>query len=104
VGRNQHAMDDVAEAARAHGVQVATAIADVTDTDAARRAVAQIDDELGVMDLLVNNAGRIESVEADFLNTDLAEMWQIVETNLYGPMLLAHAVLPGMLERGGGRV
>jgi len=104
LGRNPDAMDEVAESARAHGVRVATAAADVTDPDATRDAVTQIDDELGGTDLLVNNAGRIESVEADLLSTDLAETWQIVETNLYGPMLLAHAILPGMLERDGGRV
>lgn len=104
LGRRRDAMDPVAESVRAHGVRAATAIADVTDTSAVRTAVGELEDELGGIDLLVNNAGRIESVEADFLHTELAETWQMVETNLYGPMLLAHAVLPGMLQRGGGRV
>ena len=31
-------------------------------------------------------------------------MWRVVETNVRGPMLVTHAVLPGMLARGGGRV
>ena len=54
------------------------------------------------MDLLVNNAGTDQF--GFFKDTD-EELWQrIVDINLFGVMRTTHAVLPGMIERGGGRI
>jgi NAD(P)-dependent dehydrogenase (short-subunit alcohol dehydrogenase family) len=58
---------------------------------------------LGSVDLLVNNAGRIDA-EVPLWEADPDEWWQILDTNVRGPFLLARHVVPGMLARGGGRV
>ena len=77
--------------------------ADVTDAAAVTAAVGAAQDALGSVDLLVNNAGRVDA-EVPLWEADPDEWWAIVETNVRGPFLLAHAVVPGMLARGGGRV
>lgn len=94
-----------AEIASAHpDVRVVTAAVDVTDPGATRDAVVGADDALGGIGLVVNNAGVIERTEGPFADDDVDDAWRVVETNVRGPMNVAHAVLPGMLARGGGRV
>lgn len=78
--------------------------ADVRDPDVVRDVVARVERELGPVDLLVNAAAVIESVERPFWEVDAQESWDVVETNLRGPLQLCRAVLPGMVERGSGRV
>jgi len=71
---------------------------DITNYEAVQKAVAAA----GSIDILVNNAGW--DMFRPFLKTD-PEFWQkIISINLVGPMNLLHCVLPGMVERGGGRV
>lgn len=71
---------------------------DITDYEAVKKAVAAA----GPVDILVNNAGW--DMFKPFLATD-PQFWQkIIAINLVGPMNLLHCVLPGMVERGGGKV
>ena len=95
------AMDDVADATGARTLAVA---ADVTDPDAVQAAVTQVLAELGPVTLLVNNAGLIDAAEVPLWETDPAQWWSVVASQVRGPFLLAHAVLPGMVAAGGGRV
>src|SRR5690606_31109078 len=83
--------------------RAAVVTADVTDAGAVAAAVRAAEDALGGVDLLVNNAGRVDA-EVPLWEADPDEWWAIVETNVRGPFLLARAVVPGMLARGGGRV
>ena len=71
---------------------------DITDYEAVKKAVAGA----GPVDILVNNAGW--DMFKPFLKTD-PQFWQkIISINLVGAMNLLHCVLPGMVERGGGKV
>ncbi|MGC5586066.1 SDR family NAD(P)-dependent oxidoreductase [Ornithinimicrobium sp. W1679] len=76
---------------------------DVTDARAVEAAVAQVLDRHGRIDLLVNNAGLIET-EQPLWDADVDEWWQVMVTNVKGPFLLMRAVVPHMLAAGGGRV
>ncbi len=87
-----------------HGVRVLAAAVDVVDAAALHRVVGHAEQHLGTIDLLVNNAARIESTERPFWEADPEEMWEVVETNLRGPMLLCRALLPAMVQRGRGHV
>ncbi len=78
--------------------------ADVTRTGEVRAAVDNVTRHLGPVDLLVSNAGLREPAEALPWEADPLDWWRVVETNLRGPFLLAHAVLPAMVARGAGRV
>lgn len=104
LARNQAALDSTAAQVRARGVEALVVTADVVDRQAVAAAVATVEKALGGIDLLVNNAGVIESVEEGFAETDVEETWRVVEVNVRGPMLVTHAVLPGMLARGSGRI
>ncbi len=78
---------------------LATAL-DVTDTASVGRAVAQVGDAFGPVDVLVNNAGTDRF--AFFVKTDEA-LWDFVlGVNLRGVLACTHAVLASMQERGGG--
>ena len=71
---------------------------DITDYEAVKKAVA----EVGPVDILVNNAGW--DTFKPFLKTDPAFWQKIISINLIGAMNMLHCVLPGMVERGGGKV
>ncbi|MEW6688275.1 MAG: SDR family oxidoreductase [Pseudomonadota bacterium] len=71
---------------------------DITDYEAVKRAVA----EVGPIDVLVNNAGW--DMFKPFLKTDPAFWQKIISINLVGAMNMLHCVLPGMVERGRGKV
>lgn len=87
-----------------HGANVLPAAIDVADAAAVDRVVMHAEQHLGTVDLLVNNAARIESRPVPFWESDVEEVWGVVETNLRGPLLLTRALLPPMVGRGHGRV
>lgn len=104
LARDQSALGGVREQVERAGVRAVVLPADVTDVRAVRAAVAAAEAELDGIDLLVNNAGRIESAEVPPWQADPDEWWSVFEANVRGPFHLVQAVVPGMLARGGGRV
>jgi 3-oxoacyl-[acyl-carrier protein] reductase len=104
VGRSLSGLREVADQITAAGGRAAVAIADVRVFAEVRDAVASVERELGGIELLVNNAGVIDSVEVPAWQADPDDWWRVVETDLRGPFHLVRAVVPGMIERGGGRV
>jgi len=71
---------------------------DITDYEGVKRAV----EAAGPVDILVNNAGW--DMFRPFLQTDPAFWQKIISLNLVGALNVLHAVLPGMVARGGGKV
>ena len=109
LGRTRAHLDAVAEEARAAraGAVVVVEQVDVVDRAAVAAAVGRVEAafaEAGGLGLLVNNAGVIERAEVDLVADDVEDVWRVIETNVRGPLLLSHAVLPAMLERGSGYV
>ncbi|MFE5338111.1 SDR family NAD(P)-dependent oxidoreductase [Isoptericola sp. NPDC056573] len=108
VARDAGRLAEVAREVRALGRVALELPADVTDAAAVAAAVraaeaSPADGGLGSVDLLVNNAGRIDA-EVPLWEADPDEWWSVLETNVRGPFLLARHAVPGMLARGGGRV
>lgn len=87
-----------------HGIRCLPAAVDVTDPAAVDRVVPHVEQQLGTVDLLVNNAARIEAAEVPFWESDLEQVWSVVETNLRGPLLMTRALLPPMVARSRGHV
>jgi len=75
---------------------------DVTSPYSVRHAVESVERDIGPVSILVNNAGT--DWFGFFKDTD-EDLWsRVVDINLMGVMRATHAVLPGMIERGGGRI
>lgn len=75
---------------------------DVADTDAVREACRRVDGEVGPIDVLANVAGWDRFIE--FVETT-PDFWdRVIDINYRGTLNTVHAVLPGMIERGRGRV
>jgi 3-oxoacyl-[acyl-carrier protein] reductase len=72
---------------------------DVTDREAVERAVA----EAGDVELLVANAG-IGNQDGATWELEPEDWWRVVEVNVLGVHLCCRAVIPGLLERGRGRI
>lgn len=77
--------------------------ANVTDAAAVEAAAKELERELGPPDLLVNNAGTLAPAGPPW-EADPESWWQDVETSLLGTFLWTRALVPGMLERGRGRI
>jgi 2-hydroxycyclohexanecarboxyl-CoA dehydrogenase len=94
-GRAKEVADGLA--GRALGVEV-----DITSRPSVEAALAATESALGPVDVLVNNAG-IDTVEP-FLTSEEATWERIVAVNYLGTVRCCHVVVPGMVERGAGRV
>jgi 2-hydroxycyclohexanecarboxyl-CoA dehydrogenase len=75
---------------------------DVTDSASVEDGVSRATDELGPISVLVNNAGWDEL--RPFLETDEPFWDRVIEINFKGCLRLTKAALPGMVERGWGRI
>lgn len=95
----RRAADEIKEGTRAEVLPVA---ADVTDAGDVERLVAETEDDLGPVDVLVANAGGPPSGE--FTEFDDSDWRDAFELNLLSSVRLARAVIDGMADRGWGRV
>jgi 3-oxoacyl-[acyl-carrier protein] reductase len=89
--------------AAAAGIGAVPFVHDTGDADAAADLVAQIERELGPIDILVTNSGG-PPASPDALSFTLEQWRSAYELLLLGALALVEAVLPGMRERGWGRI
>jgi len=76
---------------------------DVAEREGVERMVAHTEREVGPIDLLVANAG-IGNQDGATWEVDPDDWWHVFEVNMLGVHLCCRAVIPGMLERGAGRI
>jgi 3-oxoacyl-[acyl-carrier protein] reductase len=83
-------------------------IADLTDWDQAQRAFAEAEAALGPIDVLVNNAGMVqtgtEDAGGEFLALEHATWMHEVDRNLHTTFRMCRLAAPGMADRGWGRI
>ena len=77
-------------------------LCDVSDGGSVAAAVRKVEGALGPIEILVNNAGWDEM--RPFLETDEPFWDRVIEVNFKGGLRLTREVLPGMVERGFGRI
>jgi NAD(P)-dependent dehydrogenase (short-subunit alcohol dehydrogenase family) len=94
---------ETAAAIVANGGRAIAVTADATNETDVRRAIAAAEDGLGAIDVLVNNAGTARAV-GPVWEVEPEEWWSDVETSVKSAFFCSRVVLPGMLERGGGRI
>lgn len=99
---NGAAAEAAAAEIREAGGRAEAGVCDITNVDAVRAAVADVEGKLGPTWALVNNAGW--DTPMPFLKTT-PDFWQkIININYFGPINMTHAVAGGMVQRGGGRI
>ena len=96
------AAQDTAQAVRSAGSASLALELDVTSAESAERTVATVQEQLGIVDVLVNSAGIYRI--GDYRAVDPDAWRQLLEINLTGTYLMCRAVLPGMIERGRGSI
>ena len=96
-GRQQKAIDDVAQKEGAHGIK-----ADVSSEADNARVVEFCMKQMGGVDVLINNAG--VGYIADVGSIDMASMRSLFGTNVFGMVDLANRVVPSMIEHASGDI
>ena len=101
-GRDEMELARAQTQLEAAGIQVLALPCDVTDPDAVERMVATTIARYGQIDILINNAGIIQSKPLDA--TTRADFEASMDTMFWGLYTVTMAVLPGMRARGSGRI
>ncbi|WP_349295474.1 SDR family oxidoreductase (plasmid) [Thioclava sp. 'Guangxiensis'] len=106
---SSRSLETCREDALAEGAATVTTLTfDVSDSSACEKALADI----GTVDVVINNAGRSLRLISETFNTVPTKFWEtrpeawdhIIATNLNGPFHVSRCVVPGMVERGYGKI
>ena len=100
--RSQHHMDQALADYKAKGIEAHGYICDVTNEEQVNAMVADINKELGVIDILVNNAGIIKRIPMTEMSVE--DFRKVVDIDLNAPFIVSKAVIPGMKEKGHGKI
>jgi gluconate 5-dehydrogenase len=98
----QELVDKGLAAYKEAGIDAHGYVCDVTNEDAVNTLVAQIEKEVGVVDILVNNAGIIKRIPMHEMSA--ADFRLVVDIDLNAPFIVAKAVIPSMIKKGGGKI
>ena len=82
---------------KAHGY-----VCDVTDEEAVQAFVKKVEEEVGIIDVLVNNAGIIKRIP--MLEMSAKDFRQVIDVDLNAPFIVSKAVIPGMIKKGHGKI
>ena len=84
------------------GVEVHGYVCDVTDEPAVQKLVSQIREDVGIIDILVNNAGIIKRIPMTEMRVE--DFSKVIDVDLIAPFICSKAVIPGMMEKGHGKI
>ena len=84
------------------GIDAKGYLCDVTREDEVSAMIADIEQTLGTIDILVNNAGIIKRIP--MIEMTAAQFRQVIDVDLNAPFIIAKAVIPDMIEQGGGKI
>lgn len=84
------------------GIDAKGYLCDVTDEEAVKAMVADIEKTVGTIDILVNNAGIIKRIPMEEMS--VGDFRSVVDVDLVAPFICAKAVIPGMIRKGHGKI
>ncbi|MCY4528585.1 MAG: SDR family NAD(P)-dependent oxidoreductase [Chloroflexi bacterium] len=102
-GRSQDTLDVTSAELRAHGVNAVGIVADVSDIEQAAPLHGKVVDQLGPIDILVNNVGG-SKVRTDAPELTVDELRGVFDLNVFGGYELMRLVIPHMKEQQWGRI
>ncbi|MDR1678817.1 MAG: gluconate 5-dehydrogenase [Prevotellaceae bacterium] len=100
--RHEEALNKGLAAYKEAGIEAKGYLCDVTDEDGVTAMIKQIEAEVGTVDILVNNAGIIKRIPMHEMSA--ADFRQVVDIDLNAPFIMAKAVIPAMIKKGGGKI
>ena len=86
----------------ADGIDAKGYVCDVTDEAAVTELIAKIEKEVGVVDILLNNAGIIKRIPMHEMAAE--EFRQVIDVDLNAPFIVSKAVLPSMMKQRSGKI
>jgi len=98
----QELVDKGLESYAAEGIKAHGYVCDVTDEDGVDAMIARIEKEVGVIDIMVNNAGIIKRIP--MIEMAAKDFRQVIDVDLNAPFILSKAVIPGMIKKGHGKI
>jgi len=102
VARSTEILERLAEELRRQGHEAIALTADMRDPSQVRKAIADTVEQLGRLDVLVNNAG--QAARGTIADVDLEDYRQVMELNVFGPFVAMQAAIPVMRRQGGGLI
>ncbi|MBD5095072.1 MAG: gluconate 5-dehydrogenase [Subdoligranulum sp.] len=99
---NQELVDKGLAAYREAGIEAHGYVCDVTNEEQVGAFVKQVTEEVGHINILVNNAGIIMRIP--MVEMTAAQFRKVIDIDLNGPFIMAKAVIPDMIEQGGGKI
>lgn len=99
---NQELVDKGLAAYKEAGIKAHGYVCDVTDETAVGEMIHKINQEVGHIHILVNNAGIIKRIPMVEMTAD--QFRQVIDIDLNGPFIMAKAVIPAMIQQGGGKI
>jgi gluconate 5-dehydrogenase len=98
----QALIDEGLKGYKAVGITAHGYLCDVTSEPQVQEMIAKIEKEVGVVDILVNNAGIIKRTPMHEMSA--ADFRQVIDIDLNAPFIMAKAVIPAMIKKGGGKI
>ena len=100
--RAEETVDRGLKAYKELGIDAKGYLCDVTDEEAVKAMVTDIEATVGTIDILVNNAGIIKRIPMEEMNVE--DFRRVVDVDLIAPYICAKAVIPGMIKKGHGKI
>jgi len=101
-GRNEGSVRKAEEEYQKQGISAKGYVADVSCEEDIAAMVAAVEKDLGIPDILVNNAGITKRIPMTELSVE--EFREVLDVDLVGPFLMSRAVIPGMIQKGRGKI
>ena len=98
----QELVDKGLAAYKEAGINAHGYVCDVTDEDAVHAFIAKVTAEVGHINILVNNAGIIKRIP--MCEMKASEFRQVIDVDLNAPFIVSKAVIPDMIQQGGGKI
>ena len=98
----QELVDKGLAAYKEKGIEAHGYVCDVTNEDQVNAMVAKIEEEVGIINILVNNAGIIKRIP--MCEMKASAFRQVIDVDLNAPFIVSKAVIPSMIKIGGGKI
>ena len=99
---SQEKIDNAVDLFKSEGIKAFGYRFDVTNEDQVQNAIARIENEVGIIDILINNAGIIK--RTPLIDMEVTDFEKVIKVDLVSPFIVSKAVVNGMIKRKSGKI